>query len=83
MSYEVHDKALIQATLLLLGAAAVLLPLMTQAGNTPLAQPEELLSEPGAALSTEDLTKLGVSKVDAIFILRQESLENSAGDAGR
>jgi hypothetical protein len=79
MNLAAQNRALLQAALLLMGAAVVLLPLMAQAGqDNPV-----LEGTPEAELHGADLTELGLSRVDAIFILREESRGKTAGDAER
>jgi hypothetical protein len=77
MRFERHNPGLTQAMLLALGALLVLLPLLAMAEQKQVFE-KPMEQEAGAeapsvvALSNEDLTKAGVSKVEVIFILRQE-----------
>ncbi len=91
MMQEIRNQELFQAVLLVLGAALVLMPLVALADQKSEPQPQlqtekvtgEETAASEAALSKEDFTKMGVSKVDAIFILRGERIPESEPSAGR
>lgn len=83
MRFEVDNTGFFQAVLLLLGAAMVLMPLLTLTEQkAPLqidkAGAQETVTA-GTIAGQDDFTKLGVSKVDAIFILRQERKNSPVG----
>lgn len=84
MRQKVQSQDLVQVMLLALGAAMVLLPLVALADQKPLIQEKKIAAEQpvssGAALAQEDFTKLGVSKVEAIFILRQMGTAQPEGE---
>lgn len=77
MRFERVNPSFAQAVLLALGALAVLMPLMVLAGEKPVLADEKqaaaIASETSipAVSPNPDFTEAGVSKVDAIFILRQ------------
>jgi hypothetical protein len=73
-----HDFFQARMLVLVLGGALVLLPLVAVSGQNPLlheekAPGEEVGTSPHNVVPQEDFTELGVSKVEAIFILRQEN----------
>lgn len=78
MRYEIFNSGFAQVVLLLLGALAVLMPLIVATGEKPAGATEEQVAHSGdeavvPKVSPEaDFTESGISKVEAVFILRQE-----------
>lgn len=79
MRFERYNVNMTQAVLLTLGALVVFLPLLAMSEQKPISLGEKALGEQGSnapvqpvVTSKEDFTKAGVSRVEAIFILRQE-----------
>lgn len=83
--FENKGQDILQLALLVLGAALVLMPLFDIAGKgLPAIQEknpgEHVRTQPGGGVMLqEDLTKQGVSKIDAMFILREKSRTQEGG----
>ncbi len=77
MRFEIVNPSFAQVVLLTLGALAVLMPLIVLAGEKPALADEKQVAQANAEASipavspTADFTKVGISKANAIFILRQ------------
>jgi len=79
MRFEIYNVGLMQAMLLTLGALVVILPLLAMDEQGPTFLGEKALDEQGSnslvkplVTSREDFTEAGVSKMEAIFLLRRE-----------